>query len=149
MRNNANTRALPPGPVSPRSKFHVLLPLPPSTNNLFATVGTSDCKQRRVKTRAYREWLAAAGIVLLELRKPKALPAKVCFTIFGTVNRARDCDNFLKPLLDALVSADVLPGDSLKYVTDVRISYGGPWDAPDPRVMVSVEADPCAPGANL
>lgn len=119
--------------VMPQSKFHVTLPLPPSTNNLFATVGS-----RRVKSREYKAWLANAEAALIELRKPAGLPAGVRVSVFGSVNRQRDLDNMLKPVLDALVSAGVLPGDSLKYVTEVRIGYGGEWDD-EPAVMVAVE----------
>lgn len=118
--------------VTPQSKFHVMLPLPPSTNNLFATVNG-----RRVKSRAYREWLAATGAAPVELRRPKTLPAEVRVTVFGKVNRQRDLDNFLKPVLDSIVAAGVLPGDSLAHVTELRIGYGGPWDG-DPAVMVEV-----------
>lgn len=120
--------------IAPQSKFHVMLPLPPSTNNLFATY-----RGRRVKSREYKAWLAATAPLLLELRRPKSLPAEITAIIFGKVNAARDLDNFLKPLCDSIVAAGVIPGDSLKYVTRLRISYGGDWDAEESAVMVSVQ----------
>lgn len=93
-----------------------------------------------MKSREYKTWLAAAMVVLWELRRPKALPAEIRATVFGKVNAQRDLDNFLKPIGDALVASGVLPGDSLKYVTGWRIGYGGEWDA-EPGVVVEAVAD--------
>ena len=118
--------------VTPRSRTAATLPLPPSTNNLFATV-----RGKRVKSREYRAWLSAVAPLLVELRPPKALPAAVRVGVFGKVNAARDLDNMLKPIGDALVAGGVLPGDSLKYVTEWRVCYGGEWGAP-PAVVVEV-----------
>lgn len=120
--------------VTPQSRFNVTLPLPPSTNNLFATV-----RGRRVKSREYKAWLATALALLVELRRPRTLPASIRASVFGKVNAARDLDNLLKPIGDALVAAGVIPGDSVKYVTEWRINYGGEWDQEYPAVLVHVE----------
>lgn len=74
--------------VVPRSKTSVDLPLPPSVNNLFATVG-----RKRVKSREYRAWLAACEPLLVELRHPRSLPAGIRVDVFGKVNACRDLDN--------------------------------------------------------
>ncbi len=121
--------------IEPHSKFTVEIPVPPSTNHLFATVRGN----RRVKSKAYREWLAAVFPVLMELRKPKALPAEVCATVYGKVNKGRDLDNLMKPIGDAIVTAGVLPGDSIKYVTRWSIGYGGAAQM-EPCVLIEVRA---------
>ena len=106
--------------VELRSKSSVTLPMPPSTNNLFATA-----RGRRVKTREYRAWLAACAPALLELRKPDSLPAWICVVALGAVNARRDLDNLLKPVGDALVANGVLPGDSLAHVRRWSVEYAG------------------------
>jgi Holliday junction resolvase RusA-like endonuclease len=93
----------------------VQVPLPPSTNNLFRTSG-----QFRFKTSEYKSWIAVAQPILASLKPPTKLPCAVVVRIVGKVNRARDCDNFLKPIGDCLKSAGVIDDDNL-----IRI---GQWD---------------------
>lgn len=92
----------------------VEIELPPSTNNLFATV-----KGRRVKSKEYTRWIKRNLPTVAQLRQP-ILPCRVVIGLFGKINGARDGDNFLKPIMDALVSAGVIPGDSLRYVVGCR-----------------------------
>ncbi len=120
--------------IEPQSKFTVTLPLPPSTNHLFATV-----RGRRVKSKAYKAWLAEVAPLLVELRRPKTLPAEIHATVFGKVNANRDLDNLMKPLGDSIVLAGVLPGDSIKYVTLWSIGYGGAAQM-EPCALIEVRA---------
>jgi hypothetical protein len=101
-----------------RDRDSVRLPLPPSVNNLFATV-----QGRRVKSAAYRAWLGGAVADLSRLRKPERFPVRFCFAFGGDVNESRDGDNLIKPLLDACVKAGVIPGDSLRHVRGWRGEY--------------------------
>lgn len=87
--------------------------LPPSTNHLFMNgkKGTG-----RFKSPEYREWIATAVPVLAgSLRPVKLLPFRIRYTLFGGagLNPGRDLGNLEKPITDALVSACVIPGDSL------------------------------------
>lgn len=93
--------------------------LPPSTNNLFATVG-----RRRVPTSAYRSWQQATAFAFRALDPAQSYPVAVTFTVLGKVNAQRDLDNFAKPLLDALVKCGTIAGDSLKYVSRVTVQRG-------------------------
>ena len=95
--------------------YFVTVPVPPSTNHLFATV-----RGRRVKTKDYRDWIKRVVPTFMGLIKP-VLPCEVHLTIDGDVNAQRDGDNFVKPIHDALVEAGVIPGDSLDCVR------GGYW----------------------
>lgn len=121
--------------VTPNSKAQVRVDLPPSVNNLFATVG-----RRRVKTKKYKTWLANAVAALVELRNPKEFPVGVVVHVVGKVNAARDLDNLLKPIADAMVAAGVLPDDSLGYVGQWRIRYMPDDLDPSVDVHVSFEA---------
>lgn len=115
--------------------FHVTVACPPSANNLFATV-----KGKRVKSDGYKKWLKAVVPRFRELARP-ALPCRVNVTIDGEVNSQRDGDNFIKPIHDALVDADVIPGDSLRHVQGGRWDYRGKAGVPTVTVwLVPVEA---------
>lgn len=110
----------------------VTVTLPPSTNNLFATSGG-----KRVKTREYKDWIAAVVPLFMDLKRPE-LPCRVCISLEGKVPRQRDGDNFLKPVMDALVTAQVIPGDSLVYIVGASWGY---WPD-DGRPRLSVEFAP-------
>lgn len=107
----------------------VIVPLPPSTNHLFATVG-----RRRIVTREYKAWQAVAYPILAMLAPPESTPCEVELTVRGKVNRQRDIDNFSKALLDGLVACEALPGDSLMHVRRLILEHVA--DAGEPRVEV-------------
>lgn len=98
------------------------LPLPPSVNHLWATVGS-----RRVKTKHYKSWIDLATIGLLGARPHKKLwyPVEVEIRIWKCkgFSTNRDIDNIIKPVLDVLVSEGVIDGDTLKYVRKVSAEY--------------------------
>jgi hypothetical protein len=106
--------------VSPRSKHHVTVPLPPSTNHLFVTVG-----KRRVKSMEYRNWLIRAYSRMVELIVPTSYPIEIRVLVSGRVNPNRDLDNVQKALGDSLVASGTIVGDSLKYVTKWVVEYVG------------------------
>ena len=105
------------------------LTLPPSTNNLFITV-----KRRRVKSPQYRAWIEENRGEAGRLATPTAFPVRVAIEVHGKLNVRRDLDNIIKPTLDLLVSAGVLPDDNVRHVT------GGRWEyhpsADEPHVVV-------------
>lgn len=96
----------------------VTLPVPPSANNLFATV-----RGRRVKSGAYRAWLTLAVPMLEHLAPPAAYPCRLRLVIGGKVNEARDWDNFVKPIQDAAKEAGVIEGDTLRKVSGGLVEY--------------------------
>lgn len=103
------------------------LPLPPSTNHLFLTRG-----RRRVKTPAYRTWLALAVPQLRVLQRPERFPVELRVTLIGGsgLNETRDLDNILKPVQDAIVNAGVLPADDLRFVAAISAKYQARADGP-------------------
>lgn len=117
LEQSGTTGALPPLP-SPGTILTLFLPLPPSTNNLFASLGN-----RRVKTKAYKVWVAEALAAVNKHGHFVPSPVAVTFTVQGKVFQARDLDNMLKPSLDVLVTGEVIAGDSLKHVHSLSIHY--------------------------
>ncbi|MBD2585439.1 RusA family crossover junction endodeoxyribonuclease [Planktothricoides sp. FACHB-1261] len=69
----------------------------------------------------YREWrLKAQGEILMQIHRmspPPQLPLRMAaLRIFLSGNHRGDGDNAIDSVCDALVSAGVLPSDSLKYL---------------------------------
>ena len=94
------------------------VPIPPSTNNLFATVD-----HRRIKTKAYRDWLKDAGWqIKIQCRLlPSFTRPGVRVLIEVDAPRVSDLDNRIKAMLDLLVYVHVLADDSLvDHLTIIR-----------------------------
>ena len=93
---------------------HIRIPQPPSTNNLFANINGG-----RVKSQAYKSWITAAGWEL-KAQKPTPIDGPVSIALrVGACNRARDLDNFLKPVIDMLVAHKLIKTDNLTTVIGV------------------------------
>lgn len=116
------------------SGLSLVLPLPPSVNNLYANRRGGG----RVKTRDYRGWLAEAGWVPLEGRwvrlVPDGTPPGTLWTLdlFATgLSFQRDVTNLIKPLED-LVCA--MTGLDDRYNLDCHAQrHYAPWHGPAPR----------------
>lgn len=89
----------------------VRLPWPPSVNQSTRNVPGKG----RVKTKAYSdwrrqaEWLCKIGIRPLEIGQHYAVHIKAS----RPDRRKRDIDNFIKPVVDALVASGKVPDDCL------------------------------------
>ena len=106
------------------------LPVPPSTNHLFATF-----KGRRIITREYKAWRENAGWEIVTQR-PKAVTGPVSITLYLPFIPNRDADNFLKPALDLLVTHKLIQSDAMKCVKRLLVlihgeSYVGVDISPD------------------
>ena len=87
------------------------LPAPPSANALFVV---RDGRKR--KTETYRRWRIDAGFMLVGMpRHQPQTPLRV--TIDAAVNRTRDVDNIIKPVIDACQEVGVIPDD--RWVDEV------------------------------
>lgn len=133
----ADTAAIAPGGL----REWVILPPPPSTNNLFAhRKGVGG----RVRTREYDAWRARAEPDMRTLAPPASLPCRFCVLLVGKWNCQRDGDNTIKPLQDLAVHCGVLASDSLDFVR------GGQWDVLplDRPACVVVWLEPWSPVAD-
>jgi Holliday junction resolvase RusA-like endonuclease len=94
-------------------------PLPPSTNALYINV-----KGRgRIKSRDYRGWSQSKGWEILTQKPQKFVVPVHLIIIAKQPKRQRDGDNLLKPLLDLLVTQQIIPDDSHKYVKGVSFQW--------------------------
>lgn len=109
------------------------LPYPPSANRIWRQY-----KGRTLKSAVYREWLEVTAHVIAHQR-PATVAGKYALTIIATRpdKRARDIDNLVKPISDALAQAGVVLNDSLAERVTVGWSQEGP--IPGGAILVIVE----------
>jgi crossover junction endodeoxyribonuclease RusA len=113
----------------------IALPMPPTTNNLFATDRSS---RRRFRTADYLAWVKEAGWRLANQRPP-LMAGKVIVLIEveePKTKRAQDVANREKAVVDLLVSHRVIEGDCQNFVRELTMRW-----APVEGVRVTVR--PC------
>lgn len=94
--------------------FTVILPLPPSTNNLFG-----NGKRGRYRTDRYDAWITKAGLTL-NTQGVQAIAAPRYGVSIGLPLKCRaDIDNTAKPILDLLVKHRLIADD--RNVTELLI----------------------------
>ena len=74
----------------------LVLPIPPSTNNLYLNAG-----KRRVIAPKYRKWMGKVGCI----------HGDVDISIQVPRDNRRDLDNYFKALLDLLVTCKIIDDD--------------------------------------
>lgn len=95
-----------------------IIPTPPSTNNLFFNAG-----KRRVRTQKYNNWIDRAAPHVEGWKWAGSYPVAITITVLEKARANRDIANYEKAVTDLLVSQGVIKGDSVKYVTSMRIEY--------------------------
>jgi len=98
----------------------IALPMPPTTNNLFATVG-----KNRIRTVEYKAWAAEAGYVL-NRQRPPLMAGKVSLLIEveePKTARRQDVANREKAVVDLLVSHRVIQGDDQRFVREITLRW--------------------------
>lgn len=107
-----------------------LAKLPPSSNNLFATVG-----KRRILAPRYSDWRTAAGWeVRKQVKSSSMIEGPFVFNVsFVRPNqRRRDLDNMLKGLLDLSKELGFIKDDSDTAELHAR------WTTKGPAVRVQI-----------
>jgi Holliday junction resolvase RusA-like endonuclease len=89
----------------PPEAFSVVLPMPPSLNNIYATVG-----KRRVKVLAYTDWRHMSALIIAGSRVPY-IGGAISVQIELPIKMRGDIDNRVKPILDALVASKRIDDD--------------------------------------
>lgn len=92
----------------------IFLPFPPSVNDMYI--------RGKVLSPDYRAWKMEAGLKL-NRQHIGTITTRCIVHIDLDDSRRGDCDNRAKPILDLLVTQDVLKGDSKKYVKRVSIGW--------------------------
>jgi len=98
----------------------IALPMPPSTNNLFATVG-----KKRIRSAEYSGWLLEAGY-RLKSQRPPLMAGKVSLLIEveePKTARQTDIGNREKAVTDLLVTHRVIQGDDHRFVREITLRW--------------------------
>jgi len=97
-------------------ELRLTLSWPPSVNNLFLNVA----KRGRVPTKEYKDWRDTAGKELVAQRPRRfAGPVELTVELHPPTRRAFDPDGKLKAPIDLLVTHQIIPDDSIKFVRSV------------------------------
>lgn len=117
------------------AKLIIALPMPPTTNNLFATDRSS---RRRFRTSDYLAWVKEAGW-RLNAQRPPLMAGKVILLIEveePKTKHRQDVANREKAVVDLLVSHRVIQGDDQRFVRELTMRW-----APVEGVRITVR--PC------
>ncbi len=96
----------------------MILACPPSANALTRNVPG----RGRVRTRAYRKWIQAHLPLVRLVGDREANRSETRVTMIANIDRRRDLDNLIKPVLDLLVAGCVIADD--RWVDEILIRRG-------------------------
>lgn len=100
------------------------LPWPLSTNQLYRAV-----RGRSILSERYRAWKAEAAQALMLQRAPRiAGPVALSISLKAPDKRARDGDNTLKCVFDALKSYGVIEDDSNRIIRQFAVEWSSIGD---------------------
>jgi Holliday junction resolvase RusA-like endonuclease len=79
-----------------------------------------------VKSKKYRAWIETNLPLIKEgLDKAEHFPIEIEIKVCGgrNFNNKNDIDNVVKPIVDLLVKAEILPDDSTQFVSECKTRY--------------------------
>ena len=95
---------------------------PFSANKMYAPIA----KGQMVKSKKYNEWIEKHTPILKEKMEPaNEFPIDVDILVMADWNwkYKNDTDNLIKPLVDLLKRAEIIPDDTTRYVNSVKVRY--------------------------
>lgn len=97
----------------------IAIPFPPSVNATTRAVNG-----RVLLSKEYRVWKSETALAIM-VQRPKKHAGRVDILIElrNPDNRNRDCDNRIKPVLDALTASQIIVDDNNRYVREVRARW--------------------------
>lgn len=110
-------------PFAAPQEVVISLPMPPTTNNLFAGTG-----KRRYRTSEYNDWIKEAGYRLNTQRPPQTRERVSLLIEIEEPKTEREMDfaNREKATVDLLVKHLVIQGDSQRYVRSLTMEWAPP-----------------------
>lgn len=102
-----------------REPVTLRLPMPPSVNNLFASV-----KHLRIPTERYKNWRAEASNAVVQQGRPHVSGSVEVSITFDDCGTRMDLDNGVKATLDLLASMRVIDGDHKSIVRKLILAWG-------------------------
>lgn len=93
-----------------------------SANKMYAPIA----KGQLVKSKKYNAWIEKHTPILKETMEPaEVFPIDVDILVMADWNwkYKNDTDNLIKPIVDLLKRAEIIPDDTTRYVNSVKIRY--------------------------
>ena len=92
----------------------IVLTVPPSANRMYRPAH----KKHMVKSTEYKRWLDDSSTLAGGwINERMATQTPIVVEIYANINRQRDLDNLIKPTLDMLQYADIVPDD--RYIDGI------------------------------
>ena len=95
---------------------------PFSANKMYAPVA----RGKMVKSKKYNDWIEKNILIIKDNLLPATqFPIDVEILIMADYKWKLKCDadNIIKPLVDLLVRAEIIPDDTSRYVESVKVRY--------------------------
>lgn len=95
---------------------------PFSANKMYAPIA----RGQMVKSKKYNAWIEKHTPILKENMEPaNDFPIDVDILIMAdwTWKYKNDTDNLIKPIVDLLKRAEIIPDDTTRYVNSVKVRY--------------------------
>ncbi len=102
---------------------------PFSANDMYTPVA----KGKMLKSKKYRKWIDLNTPILKEKLLPATkFPIDVEILIMADVFWKMKCDsdNIIKPIVDLLVRAEIVPDDKTRFINSVKVRYLQGFGAP-------------------
>jgi Holliday junction resolvase RusA-like endonuclease len=102
---------------------------PFSANDMYTPVA----KGKMLKSKKYRKWIDLNTPILKDNLLPATkLPIDVEILIMADVFWKMKCDsdNIIKPIVDLLVRAEIVPDDKTRFINSVKVRYLQGFGAP-------------------
>ena len=95
---------------------------PFSANKMYAPVA----RGKMVKSKKYNDWINKnISIIKYSLLPAKEFPIEVEILIMADFQWKMKCDpdNIVKPIVDLLVRAEIIPDDTSRFIESVKVRY--------------------------
>lgn len=95
---------------------------PFSANDMYTPVA----KGKMLKSKKYRKWIDLNTPILKEKLLPATkFPIDVEILIMADIFWKMKCDsdNIIKPIIDLLVRAEIVPDDKTRFINSVKVRY--------------------------
>ena len=95
---------------------------PFSANKMYTPIA----KGKLIKSKKYNLWIETYTPILKEKLLPaKKFPIEVEILVLADVQwkMKSDADNIIKPIVDLLVRAEIVPDDTSRFIESVKVRY--------------------------
>ena len=110
---------------------------PFSANKMYAPVA----RGKMVKSKKYNDWINKnVSIIKDSLLPAKEFPIEVEILIMADFQWKMKCDpdNIVKPIVDLLVRAEIVPDDTSRFIESVKVRYLQGFGSPVTCISYSI-----------